>query len=157
MEWVHTLREASDPSMAANFPTPAAPGELWVDSETGITWEWDGEKWIAAGGIGGGGEAGPEGPAGPAGADGADGASAYEIAVANGFAGTEVEWLASLEGEPGIQGVPGGTGPAGADGSAGPQGPAGPTAVSADAGNVVRLGNDGLIFAPALYLLPVLP
>jgi hypothetical protein len=32
---------------------------------------------------------------------GAPGASAYEIAVANGFVGTEQEWLDSLEGEDG--------------------------------------------------------
>lgn len=29
------------------------------------------------------------------------GPSAYEIAVANGFRGTEAEWLESLRGEPG--------------------------------------------------------
>lgn len=38
---------------------------------------------------------------------GADGDSAYEIAVANGFVGTEVEWLASLEGTDGINGIDG--------------------------------------------------
>ena len=32
---------------------------------------------------------------------GAEGASAYELAVANGFVGTEQEWLASLDGPPG--------------------------------------------------------
>lgn len=40
---------------------------------------------------GGGGESSP----------GADGKSAYEIAVDNGFTGTEQEWLESLKGEPG--------------------------------------------------------
>lgn len=35
-------------------------------------------------------------PVGPTGADGSNGLSAYEIAVANGFGGTEAEWLASL-------------------------------------------------------------
>ena len=38
------------------------------------------------------------------GTDGKDGKSAYEIAVANGFVGTEVEWLASLKGSPGSDG-----------------------------------------------------
>jgi len=67
------------------------------------------------------GEAGPVGPIGPqgpqgdpgiqgeAGTDGQDGApgkSAYEIAVDNGFEGTEQEWLASLVGP---QGPAGGT------------------------------------------------
>ena len=36
--------------------------------------------------------------------DGADGASAYEIAVENGYTGTEAEWLSSLKGEKGDTG-----------------------------------------------------
>lgn len=47
------------------------------------------------------GPVGPEGPPGVDGApgtDGTDGLSAYEIAVANGFGGTEQEWLQSLIG-----------------------------------------------------------
>ena len=65
---------------------------------------------------------GPEGPQGPPGADGqdgapgadgADGASAYEVALANGFVGTEAEWLASLVGP---------EGPAGQDGAPGDKG-----------------------------------
>ena len=39
-----------------------------------------------------------------AGAPGDDGLSAYEVAVANGFVGTESEWLASLVGPPGPTG-----------------------------------------------------
>jgi hypothetical protein len=50
---------------------------------------------------------------GGTGADGADGASAYEIAVKNGFKGSETEWLESLKGEPG---QPGKDGQNGADG-----------------------------------------
>lgn len=41
---------------------------------------------------------------GGSGTPGSDGASAYDIAVANGFAGTETEWLASLVGPPGSPG-----------------------------------------------------
>ena len=41
---------------------------------------------------------------------GGTGLSAYEVAVKNGFEGTEQEWLDSLKGEPGIQGEPGDTG-----------------------------------------------
>ncbi|MBO9555602.1 hypothetical protein [Cellulomonas sp.] len=51
------------------------------------------------------------GPAGPDGADGpagADGASAYDVAVARGFTGTEAEWLTSLRGPKGDPGDPGG-------------------------------------------------
>ncbi len=47
---------------------------------------------------------GDEGPAGPAGANGADGKSAYQVAVDNGFVGTEQEWLDSLQGEDGTGG-----------------------------------------------------
>ena len=53
------------------------------------------------------------------GGTGEDGKSAYEIAVDNGFEGTEQEWLESLKGEPGEPGEQGERGPqgqAGADG-----------------------------------------
>ena len=59
------------------------------------------------------------------------GASAYEIAVQNGFIGTETEWLASLkgekgdQGEQGIQGEKGDTGSQGIQGIQGVQGPKG--------------------------------
>lgn len=42
------------------------------------------------------------------------GLSAYDIAVANGFVGTEAAWLASLKGERGSKGEPGETGERGA-------------------------------------------
>lgn len=48
--------------------------------------------------------------AGGSGGTGSDGKSAYEIAVDNGFEGTEADWLESLKGETGATGV------AGADG-----------------------------------------
>lgn len=54
---------------------------------------------------------------GVAGTDGANGASAYEIAVQQGFSGTEVEWLASLVGPQGDDGT---NGTDGADGDPGP-------------------------------------
>lgn len=38
--------------------------------------------------------------------EGAPGDSAYEVAVANGFVGTDAEWLASLEGADGDDGIP---------------------------------------------------
>jgi hypothetical protein len=47
---------------------------------------------------------GTPGPQGPQGEKGDPGLSAYEVALANGFVGTEEEWLASLvgpQGEPG--------------------------------------------------------
>lgn len=39
------------------------------------------------------------------------GQSAYEIAVANGFAGSEADWLLSLKGQDGAQGLQGEPGP----------------------------------------------
>lgn len=75
------------------------------------------QKYVGAGGGGGGGTGN--------GAPGEDGLSAYEVAVANGFVGTEAEWLASLvgpqgpQGIQGVQGIQGETGPAGADGADG--------------------------------------
>lgn len=62
---------------------------------------------------------------GGGGIPGADGASAYEVAVANGFVGTEAEWLASLKGDKGDQGVQGIQGEQGLQGEQGIQGPAG--------------------------------
>ena len=51
------------------------------------------------------GQDGADGAPGLPGADGADGLSAYEIAIQNGFIGTEAEWLASLQGTDGQGGV----------------------------------------------------
>lgn len=52
------------------------------------------------------------------------GYSAYEIAVQNGYEGTEQEWLLSLKGAKGDTGA---TGPQGETGATGPQGPKGDT------------------------------
>jgi hypothetical protein len=62
---------------------------------------------------GGPGGQGPKGDPGEKGDKGDPGDSAYEVAVANGFTGTEAEWLVSL------------VGPEGPEGPEGPQGPPG--------------------------------
>lgn len=49
---------------------------------------------------------GTDGQDGTNGLKGDDGDSAYEVAVRDGFVGTEVQWLASLKGDQGEQGVP---------------------------------------------------
>lgn len=60
---------------------------------------------------------GKQGPPGRKGDPGATGLSAYEIAVKNGFDGTEEEWLESLKGEKGDPGTGEGIpGPPGRDG-----------------------------------------
>lgn len=56
------------------------------------------------------GDPGTPGNNGMDGADGTNGKSAYNIAVDNGFTGTETEWLESLKGEPGKDGAPGADG-----------------------------------------------
>lgn len=63
---------------------------------------------------------------------GADGKSAYEVAVANGFVGTEKEWLASLKGEAGKDGAPGKDGLQGVPGKDGAPGAKGDPFVYAD-------------------------
>ena len=103
-----------------------------------------------AGADGADGEQGPEGPEGPRGpqgiqgepgadgSDGADGKSAYQIALDEGFVGTEAEFLDSLVGPEGPQGIQGErgpqglTGPEGPAGSDGPQGPKGDTGADGD-------------------------
>jgi len=68
------------------------------------------------------GSEGPDGPQGPAGPAGDPGISAYQVALNNGFVGTEVQWLASLEGPQGPQGDPGDPGPQGDPGEQGDPG-----------------------------------
>ena len=95
------------------------------------------------------GASGPQGPTGPAGATGpqgpagAAGSSAYEVAVAGGFVGTESQWLASLVGPQGPTGATGATGPAGATGPQGPQGPQGATGAQGPQGEQGPAGPPG--------------
>lgn len=58
------------------------------------------------------------GTPGKNGVDGKDGKSAYQIAVAQGFAGSEAAWLASLKGEKGEKGDKGDAGAGGSGDSA---------------------------------------
>lgn len=87
-----------------------------------------------------------------AGTQGPAGLSAYEVAVHDGFVGTEAEWLASLKGDSGLtgpqgptglQGPAGATGPKGDKGSTGAQGPAGPTGATGAQGATGAMGAQG--------------
>jgi hypothetical protein len=127
-----------------NPGTPGTPGEDGTDGIDGDSayqvaldngFVGTQPQWLAS-------LVGPEGPEGDQGiqgiqgepgndgAPGADGDSAYEVAVTNGFVGTESAWLASLvgpegpQGDQGIQGVPGDDGEQGIQGIPGPVGPA---------------------------------
>lgn len=64
----------------------------------------------------------PSTGSGVAGPRGERGYSAYDLAVKNGYTGTETEWLASLQGPKGDKGDTGATGPAGANGTNGKNG-----------------------------------
>lgn len=84
------------------------PGEPGVESDTGQFKIGNGiDSWTDLPVISGSGAPGPTGD------------SAYDVAVNNGFVGTESAWLLTLKGANGVQG------PAGPDGVAGPQGPQG--------------------------------
>ncbi len=68
------------------------------------------------------GKDGIDGTNGQDGKDGIDGKSAYEIAIANGYFGTEAEWLESLRGSDGKDGIDGQPGKDGIDGTNGQDG-----------------------------------
>ncbi len=86
----------------------------------------------ADGAAGAQGSVGPQGPAGTPGTtgsvgeQGSPGLSAYEVAITEGFIGTEAQWLASLRGADGADGVDGVDGEDGIQGTAGDTGPTGP-------------------------------
>lgn len=62
---------------------------------------------------------GDAGAPGATGESGADGKSAYQIALDNGFVGSQSEWLASLKGATGASGAPGKDGASGSPGADG--------------------------------------
>lgn len=68
------------------------------------------------------------------GKDGRDGKSAYQIAVDNGYPGTEQAWLASLKGDKGDTGEPGAAGEKGEPGEKGDTGAAGKDGTDGAAG-----------------------
>ena len=74
---------------------------------------------------------------------GARGYSAYEIAVQEGYVGTESEWIASLKGDTGEKGEKGDTGEAGAKGDKGDKGDTGATGATGAAGAKGDKGDKG--------------
>ena len=112
-------------------------GEKGDKGDTGATGA-AGEKGDT-GATGAKGEKGDPGATGAAGKDGAAGKSAYQIAVASGFDGTEQAWLASLKGEKGDKGD---TGATGAKGEKGDTGAAGAKGEKGDKGDPGKDGTD---------------
>jgi hypothetical protein len=99
---------ASDVHVSSSQPSSPTLSPLWFNPSTSNFFIYDGTDWVTIGG-------------------GASGASAYEIAVSNGYSGTEAQWLASLVGATGAQGATGATGATGSTGATGAQGTTGST------------------------------
>ena len=124
----------------SSITTPAV-GDAYQVTATGDIHVWSGAAWVNLGPI--------QGPQGDAGPTGPDGDSAYELAVAGGFVGTESQWLASLvgpqgpAGPTGPQGDTGATGPTGPEGPQGPQGDTGPTGATGPQGDTGPAGPTG--------------
>src|SRR5690554_5557813 len=82
--------------------TTGAPNDVYLNTNNGDFYKNLNGTWTKIGNLRGPqGEQGPEGPQGIQGDPGVDGKSAYEVAVENGFEGTEQEWLDSLKGPKG--------------------------------------------------------
>jgi hypothetical protein len=105
---------------AANSGTPGTPGPAGLTGATGTQGPQgpQGSQGLQGvtgttgttgpqGPIGLTGTAGPQGISGATGIPGINGLSAYQVAVANGFKGTQTQWLTSLIGSQGPQGIQG--------------------------------------------------
>ena len=77
------------------------------------------------------------------GKDGENGKSAYEIAVQNGYDGTETDWLESLKGQKGDTGEPGAAGAKGDPGEKGDQGEPGAPGEKGERGEKGEKGDPG--------------
>ena len=86
------------------------------------------------------------------GVPGVRGASAYEVAVKNGFIGTEKEWLNSLVGSDGAIGPVGPVGPKGDIGPMGPTGPQGMQGIQGPAGLSGEKGDKGDPGSSGVYI-----
>jgi hypothetical protein len=83
----------------------AREGDLYIDVTDGKLYQKSATEWHFLVDLKG--KDGVDGKNGVDGKDGANGKSAYEIAVDNGFTGTEQEWLESLKGADGKDGANG--------------------------------------------------
>ena len=81
------------------------------------------------------------GEKGDTGSRGAAGKSAYEVALQNGFTGTEADWLTSLKGQKGDTGA---KGEPGEKGERGEKGEAGETGEKGEKGDTGTPGKDGV-------------
>ena len=86
---------------------------------------------------------GEKGEKGDTGSRGADGKSAYEVALQNGFTGTEADWLTSLKGQKGDTGAPGAKGEPGEKGDRGEPGTPGAKGERGEKGEKGDTGTPG--------------
>ena len=105
----------------AAFNFPNSPSTNQTHTENGVTWKWDGEKWVRVEGVGAQGGTGAQGHQGVQGAAAAAGAQ-------------------GAQGHQGVQGAPGAQGAAGAQGA---QGASGSATISNNADNRVITGGSG--------------
>ena len=123
-----------------NLPVDIQAGSKAYIIETGISYilnsqgEWSQD--MSASGNG----------SGAPGAPGKDGKSAYQIAVDNGFSGTEAEWLLSLKGEAGPKGDTGAQGQQGETGTPGPKGDKGDSPTSEELMTLINSAIDQKLF-----------
>ena len=75
---------------------------------------------------------------------GTDGKSAYEVALQNGFTGTEADWLTSLKGQKGDTGAKGERGEKGEPGEKGERGEKGDPGEKGEKGDTGTPGKDGV-------------
>lgn len=134
--------ESAVKALAASVHTPLPEGE----NETWIVFDWETMSYVETKAP----YRGPKGEPGEKGENGKDGEtgkSAYEVALDNGFVGSETEWLNSLKmgpkGDKGDKGDPGVDGKDGADGEQGPPGPVGPAGQKGEKGETGDPGPAG--------------
>lgn len=118
------------PGRDGNDGAPGEPGRDGNDGQPGR----DGSD----------GTPGQPGSDGAPGRDGTDGKSAYEVAVAGGYAGSQAQWLASLKGADGAPGRDGTDGRDGVDGQPGRDGTDGAPGRDGTDGQPGRDGTDGV-------------
>ena len=112
-DYVDLIETLADDRNAVYFsntaPEDTEANRIWFDTQTEVLFIYSNGDWLGVGGE-----------------QGVAGDSAYQIAVDNGFVGTEAQWLASLVGAQGPKGDKGDTGETGPQGPQGPQGEVGP-------------------------------
>lgn len=126
-QWVNG-DQAGGASVTVGTVEPSAPetGDMWFDTTDDSFYVYDGTAFVEN-----------------VGQPGAEGPSAYEVAVDNGFVGTEAEWLLSLVGPTGPKGDTGDTGATGPTGPEGPQGPQGIQGIQGIQGETGATGPQG--------------